>query len=114
MRCRVRALSGGVGALLFLFVSPWSLSGQSYGLDSRLPVGAFLNQKLPSARPGPTGDWKAEPAFPNLSFEDPLCLVAEPRSARRGLLIHSKCICFLRRILLVTMGICECIKTSKI
>jgi uncharacterized repeat protein (TIGR03806 family) len=54
---------------------------QVYGLDSRAPVGAFLNNKMPPIA-GPTGDWTVTVAFPNLTFEDAVFLIPEPGTNR--------------------------------
>lgn len=56
--------------------------GQSYGLDARSPIGAFLNGHLPSSLVVATGDWATAVAFPNLTFDDATFLAAEPRSTR--------------------------------
>jgi uncharacterized repeat protein (TIGR03806 family) len=55
---------------------------QSYGLDTRSPIGAFLNQKMPPATTVPSGAWTVVNAFPSLTFQDPTCLVPEPGSNR--------------------------------
>ena len=52
--------------------------GQPYGLTSRPQVGAFLNNALPPQEQ--TGDWTIVEAFPNLTFNDPVMLVAAPRT----------------------------------
>ncbi|HXJ55105.1 MAG TPA: PQQ-dependent sugar dehydrogenase [Verrucomicrobiae bacterium] len=58
--------------------------GQSYGLDSRAPIGPLLNSALPGIPPGLVsgGGWSTVPAFPNLTFANPVALVAEPRTRR--------------------------------
>jgi uncharacterized repeat protein (TIGR03806 family) len=54
---------------------------QSYGLTQRPMVGAFLNGTLPPAEASATG-WQAAVAFPNITFERPISIVAEPGSNR--------------------------------
>ncbi|MCB1233858.1 MAG: PQQ-dependent sugar dehydrogenase [Verrucomicrobiae bacterium] len=52
------------------------------GLDAPAAIGPFLNDALPPRTPRTgTGDWALEPAFPNLSFVDPMQMVAVPRSS---------------------------------
>src|SRR5438477_9116880 len=53
-----------------------------YGLDTRQPVGPFLNNIMPTTTPGVSGTWKTVKAFPNLSFQDPTYLCAEPGTNR--------------------------------
>ena len=49
------------------------------GLDTPQPLGKFLNDSLPHFTPeGPTG-WQVVPAFPNLTFDDPLVFTPEPQ-----------------------------------
>jgi uncharacterized repeat protein (TIGR03806 family) len=58
--------------------------GQPYGLETRAPIGAFLNNTLPTLPPGQisSGGWRTVLAFPNLTFSNPVVLVAEPRTNR--------------------------------
>ncbi len=67
-----------------LLLSPaLSTLAQPYGLDSRAPIGAFLNGVLPPDAPrAATGAWTTVEAFPNLSFDDPVFLTFEPRTNR--------------------------------
>ncbi len=45
-------------------------------------VGPYLGGTLPARPPPvPSGDWVAVKAFPRLTFEDPVGLVAGPRGA---------------------------------
>src|ERR1043165_7490013 len=54
-----------------------------YGLSARAPVGAFLNNRVPPTRPGiGSGDYTVLDAFPNLTFEDPTFMLAEPNTNR--------------------------------
>src|ERR1043166_3312621 len=54
-----------------------------YGLSPRAPVGAFLNSQMPPTRPGAgSGDYTVLDAFPNLTFEDPTFMTAEPGTNR--------------------------------
>src|SRR5688572_28416633 len=59
-------------------------AGHVYGLDSRASIGPFLNNSLPPLRPGSVaaGGWTTVVAFTNLTFDDPLFLIAEPRATR--------------------------------
>src|SRR6266516_482913 len=58
--------------------------GQSYGLDSREPIGALLDHALPGLPPAlvSSGGWTTVPAFPNLTFPNPVVLLPEPRTNR--------------------------------
>jgi uncharacterized repeat protein (TIGR03806 family) len=59
------------------------LAADPYGLNSRAPVGAFLNNQMPPTRPGVgSGDYTVVDPFPNLTFEDPTFLLAEPNTNR--------------------------------
>src|SRR3954470_7518806 len=54
-----------------------------YGLSGRAAVGPFLNGAMPSTRPGNSiGEYYTEDAFPNLTFNDPTLLIAEPGTNR--------------------------------
>jgi len=72
-------------AIVGLVVS-FALNGFSaapYGLNSRAPIGAFLNGQMPPTRPGVgSGDYTVVDAFPNLVFDDPTFMLAEPRTNR--------------------------------
>ncbi|MDB6112458.1 MAG: glucose/sorbosone dehydrogenase domain protein, partial [Pedosphaera sp.] len=59
-----------------------SASAQTYGLDTRNQIGAFLNNKLPPVASVATGDWTVVNAFPNLTFQDPTFLTFEPGANR--------------------------------
>ncbi|MDB6112270.1 MAG: Immunoglobulin I-set domain protein, partial [Pedosphaera sp.] len=59
-----------------------SASAQTYGLDARGQIGAFLNNKLPPVASVATGDWTVVNAFPNLTFQDPTFLTFEPGTSR--------------------------------
>ncbi len=48
----------------------------------REPIGAFLGGTLPGTPPVPSGDWVTRKAFPKLTFEDPVGLVAGPSGSR--------------------------------
>lgn len=66
---------------LTLATDPASMSGQPYGLETRAPVGAFLNGTMPATQPAP-GSFDVVKAFPNLVFFDPTFLVPEPGTNR--------------------------------
>ena len=69
---------------------------QSFGLDSREPIGPLLNHVLPGVPPGmvSSGGWTTVPAFPNLTFSNPVALVAEPRTQRLFVCEREGAICF--------------------
>lgn len=48
----------------------------------RRPIGPYLDGAFPPAAPAPSGGWAAVPAFPRLTFEDPVLLVPDPRGGR--------------------------------
>lgn len=52
-----------------------------YGLEHREPIGAFLDGRLPRTPPS-TLRWEAVPAFPNLTFQDPVFLTYAPIGRR--------------------------------
>ena len=54
------------------------------GLANPEPIGKFLNGNLPISNPS-TGEgvtWNVVPAFPNLTFDDPLVIIPHPRQNR--------------------------------
>ncbi|MDB6124647.1 MAG: Immunoglobulin I-set domain protein [Pedosphaera sp.] len=53
-----------------------------YGLETRNPVGTFLNGKLPPSSIDDSGGWMTVAAFPNLTFEDPTFLTCAPGTDR--------------------------------
>ena len=74
--------------LMMFFVLAWGISSTRltaaapYGLDSRSPIGSFLNGTLPPVLP-PSGSWTVVKVFPNLTFPDPIGLVPVPRNTNR-------------------------------
>jgi len=54
--------------------------GQPYGLSGRGSVGPYLNGAMPAVAPVTAGSWTTVNAFPNLNFQDPTFLTAEPGS----------------------------------
>src|SRR5437773_9804085 len=68
----------------WLFLASTACHAQLYGLDSREPIGPLLNNVMPGLPPGlvSSGGWTTVPAFPNLTFTNPVVLLAEPRSNR--------------------------------
>ena len=90
-------MSGGRYKWVGLFLWLWFVQqsdAQVYGLDSREPIGAFLNNKLPAVA-GPTGAWTVSIAFPNLTFEDAVSMIAEPGTNRLYVCGHQGIIWFL-------------------
>jgi len=60
-----------------------SFGAAPYGLSSREPIGAFLNNQMPPTRPGVgSGDYFVYEAFPNLTFDDPTFITFEPGTNR--------------------------------
>ncbi len=53
------------------------------GIEQAVKIDPFLNGNLPRAKAGTQeGDWMLEDAFPNISFENPVCMKPEPGSNR--------------------------------
>jgi len=67
-----------------LLGSSATCSAQPYGLDSRDPIGVLMNNVMPGLPPSlvSPGGWTTVPAFPNLTFTNPVVLLAEPRTSR--------------------------------
>ncbi len=57
-----------------------SLNAQTYALNSRPAVGAFLNGVMPELAPSISGNWSAVVAFPNLLFTNSVGLTHVPDS----------------------------------
>ena len=53
-------------------------AAERYGLNDRIPIGAFLNGKLPPAVLIQAGKWAVVDAFTNISVDDPTMLIPEP------------------------------------
>src|SRR5690606_7655248 len=49
--------------------------------------GPFLNGIFPKTSPGQSGNWTLADAFPNLTFVDPVRLVADPADAGRSYVV---------------------------
>ncbi|MBC8001940.1 MAG: PQQ-dependent sugar dehydrogenase, partial [Opitutaceae bacterium] len=58
------------------------LSAQPYGLESRPPVGRFLNGTLPESAPFVSGNWSAVVAFTNIVFTNAVGLTHLPGTSR--------------------------------
>lgn len=71
----------GLAAVLAMLINPTPTSGQPYGLSSRAPVGAFLNNAMPPTQPT-IGTFNVVKAFPGLEFFDPIFLVPEAGTNR--------------------------------
>ena len=52
------------------------------GLDNPEPIGAFLNDSLPSLTPSSSSAWEVEHVFPNLTFVDPVQMLEIPGTNR--------------------------------
>ncbi len=65
------------GSALFVMLGT---SRAASGLDAAVPVGKYFNNVFPPTAPGSAGGWTVVDAFPNLSFIDPVKMVAAPRS----------------------------------
>ena len=72
-----KALACFFGAAMLLENAP----AQS-GLDRAEAIGPFLNGKLPSQTPVSDGAWTLLPAFPNLTFIDPVQMLPVPGTNR--------------------------------
>lgn len=72
-----RTLRSCLGLVLTLVLP--ALADNQYGLETRVPIGGFLNGNLPKA---PAENWTLVEAFPGLKFDDPVCLRPEPRGTR--------------------------------
>lgn len=57
-------------------------AAEPYGLNQRLPIGAYLNGQLPPAVLVQTGKWAVVDAFTNLTVNDPTMLIPEPGTHR--------------------------------
>jgi uncharacterized repeat protein (TIGR03806 family) len=68
--------------LSLVFVAVALRAAEPYGLNERLPIGAFLNGKLPPSVLVQTGKWMVVDAFPNLTVDDPTTLIPEPGGSR--------------------------------
>jgi uncharacterized repeat protein (TIGR03806 family) len=77
-------LYGKLMAVLYVASSVCAVA-QQYGLDSRAPIGAFLNGNLPGAITSASGPWQVVTAFPGLqyAFTDPTFICAAPRDTNR-------------------------------
>jgi uncharacterized repeat protein (TIGR03806 family) len=71
--CRRTAL-----ALALLGIGWVSAGAQPYGLDSRPPLGPFLNDVMPETAPPVSTNWQVVPAFPNLVFTNMLGVLPVP------------------------------------
>ncbi|WP_435018161.1 PQQ-dependent sugar dehydrogenase [Tundrisphaera sp. TA3] len=54
----------------------------AYGLERREAIGAYLDRRLPTTPPASAGGWEAVPAFPNLTFQDPVFVTQAPGGFR--------------------------------
>src|SRR4051794_4428215 len=68
--------------MLFVIGANLASAAAPYGLETRSPVGAFLNNSLPPAAASGSGGWATVQAFPNLTFEDPTFLICAPGTNR--------------------------------
>src|SRR5262245_28539077 len=76
-----RRIAAAIGLFVSLILNVFG--ADPYGLNSRAPIGAFLNNQMPPTRPGVgSGDYTVTDPFPNLTFEDPTFLLAEPNTNR--------------------------------
>ncbi len=63
---------------VFLAGFLFSANAGPHGLDSRPPVGGFLNGAMPEIAPSISGNWSAVAAFPNLLFTNSVGLTSIP------------------------------------
>ncbi len=84
----------GVAPLFFLFLAFAPLTPPIPGLNNAVAIDKFLNNNLPAITPWNGGaiTWGVKPAFPNLTFEDPLVITMHPQqdtmfvASRQGLI----------------------------
>lgn len=71
---------------------PIILSPPVSGLTQAVPVGKFLNDSLPSLTPAGGGNinWGVAPAFPNLTFNDPLVITMHPDVTKNVMFVASR------------------------
>ena len=69
-------------ALIVCSIASLAIAGKPYGLESRIPIGGFINGKLPAAAVVQTGQWDVVEAYPQIEIDDPTALIHEPRSNR--------------------------------
>ncbi|MCI0746218.1 MAG: PQQ-dependent sugar dehydrogenase, partial [Verrucomicrobia subdivision 3 bacterium] len=74
------SLSLGFSAIVVVLLTIPCATAAPYGLDSRMPVSPFLNNRLPPVLP--EGQWAAAKAFPNLTFPYPMGFVQPPGATR--------------------------------
>ncbi|MEM6801026.1 MAG: hypothetical protein AAF696_06450 [Bacteroidota bacterium] len=86
-----KRLSYSLGLIILFFLSFASLPllMPPPGLSEAKPIGKFLNNTLPALTPGGGAEisWDVEPAYPNLTFEDPIHMLPHPRE-RGSLSLH--------------------------
>ena len=69
-------------ACLLLTTAFLPFAVMQHGLDNPEPVGAFLNDSLPSLTPSSSSAWEVEHVFPNLTFVDPVQMLEIPGTNR--------------------------------
>src|SRR4051812_42481866 len=69
-------------AALCAVLTTIAVRAQPYGMEARPSVGAFLNGALPSGVSAGSGAFRTVNAFPNLTFDTPTFLLAEPGTNR--------------------------------
>ncbi|MGH1365085.1 MAG: PA14 domain-containing protein, partial [Calditrichia bacterium] len=77
LRSRSNVILRGL-ALLFIATFGMGMFFIDYGLDSPEPVAKFLDGNLPANTPGGVTGWDVEPAFPNVTFNNPMYVVPQP------------------------------------
>lgn len=75
----IQFLKHRIWRLLFIVIAAFAATSAYSQEATHPPMGKFLNSALPSTAPT---DWSVEPAFPNLTFEDPSFLIADPSANR--------------------------------
>ncbi|HWD91961.1 MAG TPA: PQQ-dependent sugar dehydrogenase [Verrucomicrobiae bacterium] len=60
------------------FLAAAASAAEPYGLNQRVPTGAFLDGRLPPSMLLQTGKWAVVDAFTNLTVDDPTMLIPEP------------------------------------
>lgn len=66
-----------------VLVIPWMVAAaKPYGLETRAPIGPYLNGRMPELGPGISGDWSTIVAFPKLAFRNALGILPLPGTSR--------------------------------
>ncbi|HEY2585688.1 MAG TPA: PQQ-dependent sugar dehydrogenase [Tepidisphaeraceae bacterium] len=71
------------GLVAILIVMPWVMAASKpFGLESRPPIGPYLNGRMPELGPGISGNWSTVVAFPKLAFRNALGVIPVPGTSQ--------------------------------